>query len=73
LLVIRYPSRRAFLDLVTDPAYAPAAPYKLMALDVVLVPSTGEIVLPNLWLAAGVVLLLVFATTCWIRAVRRTA
>lgn len=52
LLIIRYPSRRAFMDLVTDPAYAPAAPYKIMALDVVLTPSGPEIVLPVLWTVA---------------------
>src|SRR5215470_11282339 len=73
VLLVRYPSRRAFLDLVTDPAYAPIAPYKLMALEVALVPNTSEIVLPNLWVATGVVLLLIFVTTGWIRAARRAS
>jgi len=73
VLLMRYPSRRAFLDLVTDPGYAPIAPYKLMALEVVLVPSASELVLPNLWVATGVVLLLTFVTIGWVRAARRTA
>lgn len=56
LLLIRYPSRRAFMDLVTDPAYAGIAPYKIMALNVVLTPSTSEMVLPPLWLIALILL-----------------
>jgi len=73
VLLMRYPSRRAFLDLVTDPAYAPIAPYKLMALEVALVPNASELVLPNVWVATGVVLLLIFVTTGWVRAAQRPA
>ncbi|HXX83280.1 MAG TPA: hypothetical protein VEN29_04785 [Casimicrobiaceae bacterium] len=73
VLLMRYPSRRAFLDLVTDPAYAPIAPYKLMALEVALVPSASELVLPNFWVAVGAVLLLIFVTAGWLRAARRAA
>lgn len=58
VLVIRYPSRRAFMDLVTDPAYAPIVPYKLMALQVVLTPTASEVVLPLLWPVALVLWLL---------------
>jgi len=72
VVLMRYPSRRAFLDLMTDPAYAAIAPYKLMALEVVLVPASSEIVLPNLWMISGLVLLLIFVTVGWIRAVHRT-
>lgn len=71
--LVRYPSRRAFLDLVTDPAYAPIAPYKFMALDIVLTPTSSELVLPNLWVAAGALLLIVFLATGWFRAARRAA
>jgi len=42
LLVLRYPSRRAFLDLLSDPRYRKIEPYELMALAVVLTPTTGE-------------------------------
>ncbi len=31
VLVVRYASRRDFVNLVTNPAYAPIEPYKLMA------------------------------------------
>jgi uncharacterized protein (DUF1330 family) len=73
VLLVRYPSRRAFLELVTDPAYGPIAPYKFMALDIVLTPTTSELVLPNLWVAAGALLLMVFLATGWFRAARRVA
>ncbi|MFN0155446.1 MAG: hypothetical protein ACKVUT_13820, partial [Gaiella sp.] len=53
VLVVRYPNRRAFMELITDPAYGPIDPYKLMALDVVLVPMKAELVLPDLRVLAG--------------------
>jgi hypothetical protein len=71
VLVVRYPSRRAFLELVTDPRYGPIAPYKLMAEDVVLIPVDAEIVLPDMRLAAGALLLAVFLALGWWRASRR--
>ena len=71
VLLVRYPSRRTFLELLTDPAYAPIEPYKLMALEVLLVPTTPERILPNPSVAVGVVLLMLFLATGWIRAARR--
>ena len=71
LLVVRYPSRRAFMDLVTDPAYAPVLPYKLMALSVVLSPSAEELVIPPLPLAGGALLLVLFLAIGWWRSARR--
>ena len=71
VIVMRYPSRRAVLQLFADPAYAPFEPYKMMALQVVLVPTQGNLVIPELrWLVGGVMLLLFFATG-WLRAGRR--
>jgi hypothetical protein len=71
VLLVRYPSRRAFLELVSDPAYAPTAPLKMMASQVFLVPLTDEIVLPELrWLVAGV-LLVVYLAIGWHRALNR--
>lgn len=71
VLVMRYPSRRAFFDLITDPAYLPNLPYKLMALQVVLVPVSTELFVPDLrWLAGGVLLVAFFAVG-WLRAARR--
>jgi hypothetical protein len=68
ITVVRYPSRRTFLKLISHPAYAPLAPYKLIAVDLDLVPVLAGIVIPDLrWLVASgfaIVLLLVL----WIRA-----
>ena len=68
MTVVRYPSRRTFLKLISHPAYAPLAPYKLIAVDLDLVPVSTGIVIPDLrWLVASgfaIVLLLVL----WIRA-----
>ena len=71
VLLVRYPSRRAFLDLVTDPAYAPVAPYKLMALEVVLAPTSSELVIPDVRVVAGALLLTLFLATGWARSARR--
>ena len=68
VMLVRYPSRRAILDLLTDPAYGPIEPYKLMALEVVLAPTWAELVFPPFWVAAGAVLLLIFLATGWARA-----
>jgi uncharacterized protein (DUF1330 family) len=46
LALVRFPSRHAFLSLLADPAYATLEPYKKMALELVLVPVSGEVVLP---------------------------
>lgn len=71
ILVVRYSSRRDFLNLLTDPAYAPFAPYKLMALRVALTPTSGEVIIPDASLALGTSLLVVFLAIGWVRAVRR--
>ena len=73
VLVMRYPSRRAFLDLIADPAYAPIAPYKLMALDVDLQPLGSELIVPDVRFVAGAVLLVLFLAVGWARAARRPA
>ena len=70
VLLMRYPTRRAILELLTDPAYGPIEPYKLMALEVVLAPTWAELVFPPFWVAAGAVLLLIFLATGWARAAR---
>ncbi|HYA76680.1 MAG TPA: hypothetical protein VED83_07195 [Burkholderiaceae bacterium] len=71
VLVVRYPSRRAFFDLLCNPAYREVAPYKLMALRLVLTPGSVEVAIPELsWLAGGL-LLIVFLAVGWGRAVRR--
>jgi hypothetical protein len=71
MLVVRYPCRRAFLDLVSDPAYLQVMPYKLAALQVVLVPVSGALVVPDLRWVVGGVGLAVFLLAGWVRAARR--
>lgn len=71
ILLVRYPNRRAFLQLVSDPRYAPLEPYKLRALEVLLVPTDGDLVLPDVRLGAGAVLLLAFLGLGWYRSARQ--
>lgn len=70
ILLMRYPSRRHFLRLLANPAYGPLLPYKLAALELSLVPTTAELVLPDLRVAFGAILLAIFLATGWFRAAR---
>lgn len=71
--VMRYPSRRAFFELVTDPAYATYLPFKLAALHIALVPAESDIVIPDVRFLTVAAALLVFLLAGWVRAVRRGA
>jgi uncharacterized protein (DUF1330 family) len=71
VLLVRYPSRRAFLSLVADPAYAPIEPYKTMALKVILTPVSGNRVTPDMRAVVGGALLSLFLAVGWIRAAAR--
>ena len=52
--MVRYPSRRTFLELLSHPSYAPLEPYKFMALEIDLVPVSGDKVIPDMrWLVGG--------------------
>ena len=68
VVIVRYPNRRAFLSLVADPAYAPLAPHKFMALEVVLVPVAGEVRVPDLRLLVGGGLLILYLAVGWVLA-----
>jgi len=70
ILVMRYPSRRHFFRLLGNPAYGPLFPYKLAALELSLVPTTAQMVLPDLRVAFGAALLAIFLATGWLRAAR---
>jgi hypothetical protein len=71
ILVVRYPSRRTFFELLTDPQWLKWAPYKIAALEIVLVPASGQVVIPDLrWVFGGACLIL-FLAVCWLRAARR--
>jgi len=69
VLVVRYPSRRAFLSLLADPAYALYVPYKLMALEIALVPVSRGLMIPDLRWIVGGILVILFLAVGWIRAV----
>jgi hypothetical protein len=73
VLLVRYPNRRAFLDLLSDPDYAPLLPYKLQALDLWLVPLRSELAIPDLRLAGVAFALIVLLAVGWIRASQRSA
>ena len=71
VLVIRYSSRRHFLELISDPAYAPIEPYKMMALRLLLVPTSGDLSVPDYRLILGSLLVCLFLACGWWRATRR--
>lgn len=71
VLVIRYPSRRAFLELLSDPVYMSYAPYKAASLLVALAPMKGDMVFPESRQGLGAVLLILFLLAAWWRALRR--
>lgn len=71
ILVVRYPSRRAFFELLSDPEWLKFAPYKLAALELALVPASGHVVIPDLRWVVGGAFLIVFLGACWVRAVSR--
>jgi hypothetical protein len=70
ILVVRYPSRRAFFELLTDPQWLKFAPYKIAALKIALVPASGQVVIPDLRWVVGGACLIVFLGACWLRAAR---
>ena len=67
MTVVRYPSRRTFLKLISHPTYAPLAPYKFIAVDLDLVPVSSATVVPDLrWLVGGG-FIIVFLLVEWVR------
>jgi len=61
VMLVRYPSRRAFLDLLTDPTYMKLMPFKTEAIDLLLVPLDKHFgLLDPRWIIAlvGIALLL---------------
>ena len=54
MTVVRYPSRRTFLKLISHPTYARVAAYKFIAVELDLVPVSSRTIIPDLrWLVAG--------------------
>jgi hypothetical protein len=69
--IARYPNRRTFLKLLADPAYAPMEPYKFIALEIDLVPASGDMLIPDLRWVVGSGLIGIFLVVGWVRAARR--
>jgi hypothetical protein len=70
-LVTRYAGRREFFELMTDPEYIKVSPYKLASLKVVLIPVSGDIVIPDIRWIAGGICLAIFLLVGWLRSTRR--
>jgi len=71
VLVVRYPNRRAFFELVSNPDYLKIMPYKFAAVDLTLMPMQAMTRTPDLrLLAVGGALILLLAFGWW-RAARR--
>src|SRR5262245_16591876 len=69
MTVVRYPSRRTFLKLISNPAYASLAAYKFIAVELDLVPVSSRIIVPDLrWLVGGG-FAVVFLLVVWTRAI----
>jgi len=69
MTVVRYPSRRTFLKLISHPTYAPLAAYKFIAVELDLVPVSSGTMIPDLrWLVGGG-FAIVFLLAVWIRAI----
>jgi len=68
---IRYPTRRTFFDLITDPEYMKIGHLKWMGMEFVLVPTSAEMAVPDLRLVVGGTLLIIFLGCGWLRSAMR--
>lgn len=67
MTIVRYPSRRTFLKLISHPTYALLAAYKFIAVELDLVPVSSGTIVPDLrWLVGGG-FVIVFLLAEWIR------
>jgi len=66
----RYRDSRTVLELFSNPTYLKVMPYKLVALKLITIPVSLRFQLPDLRLALGSVLLMIFLAVGWIRATR---
>ncbi len=73
VVVMRAPSRRAFVAFMADPAYGPAVPYRFAAEEVAIIPVEAEMTIPDLRWIAGLGLLSLYFLILWRRAARRAA
>jgi hypothetical protein len=66
MTVVRYPSRRTFLKLISHPAYARVAAYKFIAVELDLVPVSSGTVIPDLRWLVGAGFAIVFLLVGWL-------
>lgn len=71
VLVVHYPSRRHFLDLLTHPEYLKKADFKSYAMHMALVPVKRDLVVPDFRLLAIVGAIILFLVVALVRALRR--
>ena len=69
MTVVRYHSRRTFLKLISNPAYAPLAAYKFIAVELDLVPVSSGTIVPDLRWFVGGGFTIVFMLVVWTRAI----
>jgi hypothetical protein len=68
MTVVRYPSRRTFLKLISHPTYATIAAYKFIAVELDLVPVSSRTIIPDLRWLVGSGFAIIFLLVVWLRA-----
>jgi hypothetical protein len=71
VLVVRYPDRRSFFELLSDPDYLKVLPYKLASLKVMLMPMHDELVVIDLRWQTAALFLAILALVVVVRTNRR--
>ena len=67
MTVVRYPSRRTFLKLISHSTYARVAGYKFIAVELDLVPVSKGTIMPDLRWFVGGGLVIIFLLVGWLR------
>lgn len=70
VLVVHYPSRRHFMELLSDPEYLKKADYKTYAMHIALVPVQRDMVVPDFRFLAIVGAIFLFLLIALVRALR---
>lgn len=58
--VMRFPSRRSFFEWAADPTFGRLFAYKYAAVEIALVPTSADLLLPDLRLLLGLVLVIIY-------------
>ena len=67
ILVVHYPSRRHFFELLTDRQYLTKADFKSYAMHMALVPVKRELVIPDFRQLAIAGAVIVFLLAAWLQ------